>query len=130
MEQWLVELCRLAHARGHSLHLFIQEPVHPQIAAELESLETRWTPLEQLEAAPLKWSRRLRRDFDVFYLNLMAPRGRAALAGYLAWPLPVLFFEGTSGRAPWNPDRSLASRILDPVTFVRVAGLAGASQYV
>ena len=130
MEQWLVDLCRLARARGHSLHLFIHEPVHSEIAVELSGLGIGWTRMEELEAAPLQWSRRLRRDFDVFYLNLVAPRGRAALAGYLAWPLPVLFFEGTSGRAPWSPDRSLMGRILDPLTFIRVAGLAGASRYV
>src|SRR5262245_31059649 len=115
MEQWLIELCQLASRRGHSLHLFLHAPVHPVVARELESLEVGWTPIGELEAAPVQWSIRLRRRFDVFYLNLAAPRGRAALAGYLAWPLPVLFFEGTSGRAPWTSKGSAIGRWLDPI---------------
>jgi glycosyltransferase involved in cell wall biosynthesis len=130
MEQWLVGLCEESTQRGHSVGLFLHPPIHPFIAERLRTLGVPWTPIHELEGSPLSWGRRLRKEFDAVYLNLAAPRGRGALAAYLAWPLPVLFFEGTSGAAAGNRGRSLASRLLDRWTFVRVTALAGASHYV
>ena len=130
LEQWMVELCAELVRRGHSVHLFCDRPMHPTIGAQLRAIGVPWSSIHDIEKAPIRWSRRLRRDFDVVYLNLADPRGRGALAAYLAWPVPVLYFDGTSGPPPWQPGRSLLSRVLDPLTFRRVAALAGCSQYV
>lgn len=130
MEQWLVELCAEARRRGHAIHVFVHLPVHPTIAARFSELGVTWSTIADLTASLWRGSRRLRSEFDVVYLNLAAPRGRGALAAYLAWPRPVLFFEGTSGRAPWYPAPTAIGRMLDPLTFIRVRALAGASRYV
>ncbi len=130
LEQWIVFFVRTARERGHHLHLFWHPPVHPEIAEQLATMGVGWTPLDRVAAAPLEASSLFRRSYDVVYLNLIVPRSRVALAAYLAYPVTVLYFDQISGPVPGHGHRSFASRLLDPITFRRVAGVAGCSEYV
>ena len=130
LEQWILEFAEAARARGHSLRCFGHDPVHPAIAERFAALETTWEALDQVKSAPFRWGRTFRRWADCVYLNLIPPRSPVALAAALAWPRPVLFFDGISGSAPGDPAPSWLSALLDPWTFRRVAAVAGCSDYV
>lgn len=130
LEQWIVFFARACRDRSHHLHLFWHPPVHPAVAGDLAAMGVGWTPLDRVAAAPLRASRLFRRSYDVVYLNLVVPRSRVALAAYLAFPVTVLYFDQISGPVPGRRRRSFASRLLDPITFRRVASVAGCSEYV
>jgi len=130
IEQWVLGLSDACKQRGHRLHLYWSEPVHGAVAAHLEEAGASWSSLDQLHTKPVRASLELRRSFDVIYLNLVAPRSNIALAAFLAWPVPVLYFDQISGPSPGEKKRSRASRWLDPLTLSRVKGIAGCSHYV
>ena len=130
LEQWILAFAEGCVARGHQLHLFWHPPVHPQIEAGLDRLGVGWTALEQLESEPWRWSRTLRRSYDLLYLNLVVPRSRTAAAAFLAWPAPVLYFDQISGPMPGDRRPSRAGRAIDPFLFARVRAVAGCSAYV
>ncbi len=130
LEQWVLEFVAECLRRGHSVHLFCQTPVHPAIEGRLKELRVSRTEYDRLGRRPYRWGRILRRSFDVVYMNLVPPRSPAAYAAYFAWPLPLFFFDGSSGSIPGGRGRSWAGRILAPLAFARVAALAGCSHYV
>lgn len=130
LEQWVLEFVAECLRRGHSVHLFCQMPVHPAIEARLTELGASWTEFDRFGRTPFRWGRFLRRSFDLVYLNLVPPRSPAAYAAYLAWPLPLFFFDGSSGSIPGGRRQSWSGRILAPIAFTRVAALAGCSRYV
>jgi len=130
LEQWVLEFVAECQRRGHSVHLFCGTPIHPAIQQRLTELSVSCTPFEVLERHPLKWSRYLKRSFDLIYMNLVVPRSTGASAGYLAWPVPVLFFDGISGVMPGQRVTGWLGRVLDPLIFSRVTSLAVCSQYV
>lgn len=130
LEQWLMGFAAECTRRGHRVHLFCAKPFHPVVEKRLADLGVPWTPFEVLERQPFRWSRKLKRSFDLIYMNLVVPRSWGAYAGYLAWPLPILFFDGISGSMPGRRATSRLGRILDPLLFSRVTSLAVCSQYV
>lgn len=130
LEQWILGFVEECARRGHSVHLFWARPVHPAVEEQVTRLGVPWTEFRELEDSPWRWGRRLRRDFDVVYMNLVPPRGRGALAAYLAWPVPVLLFDGISGPVPEKARRSLLGPVLDPLVSKRLAAVAGCSEYV
>lgn len=130
-ENRLVAFARAARARGHEFTLFGQTPIHPDVSAALEAAGARWQPLNDLEQHPLRAARRLARAYDVLQLNMIPPRGPAALAAYGAWPAKVLFVDRVSGPpGETAARRPLPYRILDGCTMVRVHQLAGITEYV
>lgn len=130
LEQWVLAFLEECARRGHSVHLFWLRPLHPEVERRLGELGVPWTELRELEHAPLRWARRLRRDFDLIYMNLVVPRSRAATAAYLAWPLPVLLFDGISGPVPGRSRGPWLGPLLDPLVARRMTALAGCSAYV
>ena len=130
LEQWIVEFVRECERRGHRTQLFCGTPIHPEIERQLRELGAFWTPFDELERAPFRWGRLLRKSYDVVYMNLVVPRSPAAYAAYLAWPRPVLLFDGISGPIPGQERRSRLGRILGPLLLSRLAALAGCSEYV
>ena len=116
--------------RGHEVHLFCDIPIHPAVERRLVELGVKWTRFQELERNPRRWGRVLSRSFDLIYMNLVVPRSRGAYAAYLAWPRPVLLFDGISGPMPGQGLRSWIGRILDPLMLTRITALAGCSEYV
>src|SRR5712691_4496624 len=134
LEMWLLGLAAESQRRGHTLEILGREPLHPDVARGFSSFGVRWTPVEQLSKHPLQSLVRLARRFDVLHLNLFAPRHPTALMAYAAWPARVLFVDHFSGPADegngGNGGPRLGHALLDRATLVRVAGLAGVSNYV
>ncbi|MGH7585901.1 MAG: glycosyltransferase family 4 protein [Gemmatimonadales bacterium] len=125
----LVAFARATALRGHRLTIFGGQPVHPDVAGALRSAGADWEPIARIGAEPWRSGRALARRFDVLQLNMVAPRSRVALAAVLAWPAKVLFVDRVSGaadetRAGW------ARRLLGRASMLRVAELAGISEYV
>lgn len=130
LEAWMLSLARAAHERGHHVAFFGRPPIHPSLEAALKAEAVRFYHLEEIERHPLQGARRLARDYDVIHLNLFAPRDRAALVASAAWPARVLFVDHISGPARGDAARGVLKRGLDRLCFVRVAGVAGVSNYV
>jgi glycosyltransferase involved in cell wall biosynthesis len=130
LEQWVMEFLAECSRRGHQVHLFCDIPIHPAVERRLVELGVKWTRFQQLERNPRRWGRVLSRSFDIIYMNLVVPRSRGAYAAYLAWPRPVLLFDGISGPMPGQGLRSWIGRILDPLILTRITALAGCSEYV
>lgn len=130
LEQWVMEFVEECARRGHHTHLFCDTPIHPVVAGRLAELAVPWTRFQELEKNPVRWGRLLSRRFDLIYMNLVVPRSPGAYAAYLAWPLPVLLFDGISGPVPGQRRRTWVGRILDPLILSRVTALAGCSEYV
>jgi glycosyltransferase involved in cell wall biosynthesis len=131
-ETRFLALAREARARGHSLTLFCRPPVHPEVSAGLEASGARVEDLANVAAHPLRWSRRLAREFDVIQLNAIAPRGRVALVARAAWPAKVLFVDHISppAGAQSRTLRSLIGSWLDQLSMFRVWQAAGVSRFV
>lgn len=130
-ENRLVAFARAAAERGHAFTLFGQTPIHPDVSAALQAAAAMWRPLSELEQNPLRSSRDLARSYDVLQLNMIPPRGPAALAAYAAWPARVLFVDRVSGQTGEDTvTRPLVKRILDRCTMARVHQLAGITEYV
>lgn len=130
LEQWVLTFLEECGRRGHTVHLFWARPLHPVVERRLAELGVDWTEFRELEESPLRWGRRMRASFDVVYMNLVVPRSRGALAAYLAWPLPVLLFDGISGDLPGKRRRVPLGPLLDPLVSRRLTSLAGCSEYV
>jgi L-malate glycosyltransferase len=130
LEQWVMEFAEECRRRGHQVHLFCGEPVHPVVEERLRVAGVGWTPYRLLENRPIQWGRKLRRSFDLIYTNLVVPQSPLAYAGYLAWPLPVCFFDAISGPMPGQRPARWIRRKLDPFIFSRVARLGACSHYV
>ena len=130
-ENRMVAFARAARGRGHQVGLFFRDPVHPDVAAALADCGATWSRLDDVERSPIVAGRRLARDFDVIQLNMIPPRGRAALAAYAAWPARVLFVDRVS-RGPGDDGaaRPLLRRWLDHMTVMRIHQYAGISEYV
>lgn len=131
-ETRFIALAQEANARGHSLTLFCRPPVHPDVADGLRAAGAKVEDLAGVAARPLRWSRRLARDFDVIQLNAIAPRGRMSLAAYAAWPAKVLFVDHISPPAgePPRTARAVIGSWLDRVSMIRVWQAAGVSGFV
>ena len=131
-ENRIVRVARRAAERGHSITFFGLRPIHPQVQADLEEVQAAWRPLRDVEAAPFRAGRALAREFDVIQLNMIAPRSRAAVAAYLAAPTRVLFVDRVSGppNEASEPPPSLARRMVERATMLRVHEIAGITDYV
>lgn len=130
MEDWLLGLAHEARRRGHTLHLFGREPVHPLFARDLAAAGAQWGLLDALEEQGLA-ALRVLRTFDVLHLNFIAPRSPVALAAYAAWPARVLYVAHSHlEEAPRSGAVRAVRRALDAVTLLRVEGLAGVSDFV
>jgi L-malate glycosyltransferase len=119
--------------RGHRLTFFGREPVHPDFLAALEPTGVAWKLLSSLERNPIRSAREIQANFDVAHLNLIAPRARAALIAYAAWPTRVLFVDRVSSPETQNSApkrRSFLHRTVDRLTFARLSGYAGVSNYI
>ncbi len=130
LEQWVMEFAAEARRRGHALQLFCGRPVHPTVQQTLRDLGVGWTPYQELERHPFRWGRELRRSYDLIYTNLVVPQSRLAYAAYLAWPLPICFFDAISGQVPGQRPRRWIWRTIDPLVFSRVKFLGACSNYV
>lgn len=131
-ETRFIALAREAKVRGHSLTMFCRPPMHPEVAEAFRASGVTVEDLVGVAADPVRWSRRLARDFDVIQLNAIAPRGRIALAASAAWPAKVLFVDHISppaGEAPRNA-RAVIGSLLDQVSMFRVWQAAGVSGFV
>jgi len=127
----LMAFAREARLRGHIFTLFGREPVHPDVESALRVEGADWQPLAGIEAQPIRASRMLARAFDVIQLNMIAPRSRAALAAYFAYPATVLYVDRLS-RPPADQEtpRAFYKRLLDRLTLMRVKQLAGITNFV
>jgi glycosyltransferase involved in cell wall biosynthesis len=133
-EGWLVEFCREARRRGHTLDVLGKRPVHPEFARSLGEMGVEWDEIDELELDPVEALARLR-GYDVLHLNMFAPRSFVALLAYAAWPARVLFVDRTGGQpVGLGPQpgalRALLSKTADRLTMVRVNALAGVSDFV
>jgi len=130
-ENRMVAFARAARERGHHVGLFFRVPVHPDVAVALTEYGATWGRLDDLERSPMLAGRRMAREFDVIQLNMIPPRGRAALAAYAAWPARILFVDRVSrGPHDGKAERSLPRRWLDRVSIMRIHQYAGISEYV
>jgi glycosyltransferase involved in cell wall biosynthesis len=133
-EAWVTEMCREAAARGHLLHLFGKNPVHPEFARSLEQLGTSWSDVDELGRKPFDSIALLRR-FDVLHLNMFAPRSLTAMLAYAAYPARVLLVERAGGLAAGIPLEggplvNLLRQGADRLTTIRVNAIAGVSSFV
>ncbi len=129
-EAWLLAFCKEAMWRGHRITLFGRKPVHLQFATDLSALGVDYQDLQDLEADPVGAVRTLS-TFDVLHLDMVAPRSRAALAAYAAWPARVLFV----AHSDHLPDatggaKRLVRKLLDRASSLRINGFAGVSDFV
>jgi len=130
LEDWLVAFATEARRRGHSFDLFAHEPVHPTIRGALEAVGARWETIASFTRRPWTAVRRLAREYDVMHLNFVAPNDRLAMIAYAAWPTPILYVDHNSMTAGVDARRSRFGAALDDLTRLRLAGLAGVSNYV
>lgn len=130
-EAWIQALAAEAAGRGSRVDVFGWGPIHSALLESLHGFGTGWTNLSRIEDRPFAFVRLLRRQYDVLHLNLFAPRSRIALLTYAAWPARVLYVERVSAATGGDaPSQSWRSRLFDRHTMVRVAGVAGVSDYV
>ena len=132
-EDRLVFLAQETHCRGHKLAVYCHEPVHDSVRREVEACAASIKPLTGLSQGPvLRTARRLAKRHDVIVLNMLPPRGRVAIASYLAWPSRVLFVDHVSGPALEEnyESRPWILRAADRLTMFRVSSAAGVSRYV
>jgi glycosyltransferase involved in cell wall biosynthesis len=129
-EEWLIELCAQAHARGHEVDVFCLGPTLPEIVQDIERTGARLGMISALEADPISAISRLRR-YDVLQLSLFGMRDRIALLAYAAWPAQVVWVDQTSSRAESvSPGKLAVRRALDRLTALRISGIAAVSGFV
>lgn len=129
-EDWVIELCAQARARGHEVDVFYRPPALPGIVRELNQTGARFCIVDELEKDPLAAISRLRR-YDVLQLNLFGMRDRIPLIAYAAWPARVVWVDHTSGTAEQASLAKLAlRRVADRLTVRRISGIAAVSDYV
>jgi glycosyltransferase involved in cell wall biosynthesis len=131
-EAWVEGFCEAARRRGHQVDVFGRLPVHPRFAQALSSLGCGWGVLQELERDMFRSARLLASRYDVLHLNLLPPRGRAALIASAAWPACVLFMFRSDLPPPESEPRYrvVARRLLDPFTLLRVREIGAVSQFV
>ncbi len=128
LEAWLSAMAREAVERGHVVDFYTQEPIHPRLRSELERLGTKWDAVDDVLESFWR-ARRVLASYDVIHLSLFAPRSRAAILAYAAWPAKVLFVDHYSGTGAASRQPRL-KRAVDSHTMHRAAGLVGVSEYV
>jgi len=131
LEDWVVAFAQAGGRRGHSVTVFGDEPIHPEVLAELHRSGAGWQPVSPLLRRPWAFVRQLSRDYDVLHLNLFPPRGIVPLVAYLARSTPVIFVDHFSGHGP-QPSRARAALrwTLDTFAAARIAVMVGVSDYV
>jgi glycosyltransferase involved in cell wall biosynthesis len=131
-EAWVEGFCEAARRRGHQVDVFGRLPIHPRFAQALRSLGCGWGVLQELEQDMFRAARLLASRYQVLHLNLLPPRGKAALIASAAWPARVLFMFRSDlpppGREPGY--RVVARRLLDPFTLCRVWEIGAVSRFV
>ncbi|MEJ7812091.1 MAG: glycosyltransferase family 4 protein [Gemmatimonadaceae bacterium] len=140
LENWIVAFAAEARHRGHQVDVFGREPVHADVARALRDMGAGWDTLDTLMRHPVAAARRLARGYDVLHLDLFpfTPRDPIVRIALAAWPARVLFVDHNSGvdvfdaapSAPLPGWRRVARRWLGQLTALRVAGIAGVSDYV
>jgi glycosyltransferase involved in cell wall biosynthesis len=141
MEAWLQDLAVLLRERGHAVTVFCRDPIHPEIADDLDRAGVERESLDRLRAQPVRSVLRLR-DFDVLHLSFLSPTGRIAFLSFLAWPARVLVVDHIS-RVRADSNRVLdatsrlrtmlgrgKTRLVSLVARSRLAGIAAVSHYV
>ncbi len=131
-ENRLVELSREAKRRGHALTMYCHEPIHPDVRNAFDASDVDIVPLSAIAANPLRSAWRLARSADAVLLNAIAPRSLTALVCYFAWPSKVFYIDHSSGPVDDldYSTRPYWKQVLDRLTVVRIARLAGVSDYV
>lgn len=138
IEEWIIGTCAEAENRGHSVEVYVEDPVHPDIRSRLAEVDVEPRYIDDLMSSPISSALRLSRRFDLIHINLFGPRDPESLLAYAAVTTPVVFADHQSGPPASNEDRNpdssgLRDRIsglLDRVTGLRWDGLVGVSEYV
>ena len=131
LEDWLVAMAAEAERRGHSLDLFVLDPIHPLVRERLLAFKAGLFTVSELTAHPARSSRRLARNYDVIQLHLWGPRELPALIALGARPAKVLYVDHFSGSvAGLEAQRGQLRQLVDRMGAVPFAGFAGVSDYV
>lgn len=104
-------------------------PCHPVVRQRFEQSGVQWHDLAELERSVPAARAWFRDDADIAHFSLFAPRSLAVLAAATMGSLRVAFqdchsLDTQQGR------QSLASRLLDRVTFARTAHIVAISHFV
>ena len=141
IEAWLVALVQRLAQRGHTVTVFVREPVHPDVADAFKRAHASWESFDRVEAQPLRGLLRLR-GFDVVHLSFVSALGRLALLAYCAWPTRVLLVDHVSrvdtrrlsGFEGMEPPRTVVQKarrsFLKRVARLRLHRIAAVSDYV
>jgi len=134
LEETIVSLSQTLVARGHAITVYVQSPVHAWFEAQLarHGVERRnlWFD-EAVAPGVFAGARLLRREFDLVWMTLLGPRGLLARQIATAWPTRGVILDGYSLSSRTEVcTASLAGRFVDRVTMIRIAGVAGVSDYI
>lgn len=138
IEEWIVATCAEARNRGHSVEVYVEDPVHPEVRARLAEVDVEPRYIDDLMSFPLSSALHLSLHFDLIHINLFGPRDPESLLAYTAITTPVIFADhqsgppaGDDGRKPNSSSlRDRISGFLDRMTGLRWNGLVGVSEYV
>jgi glycosyltransferase involved in cell wall biosynthesis len=129
-EDWIIEVCAQARARGHEVDVFCRNPAMPEIVRGIEQTGARFGIVDELEKDAISAISRLRR-YDVLQLNLFGTRDKLPLIAYAAWPARIVWVDHASGTAEQASFVKLAvRRVLDRLIARRIASIAAVSGYV
>ncbi len=129
LEETFVEFARVAQRRGHTVSLIGRPPVHPWVAARLEASGTAWVPISDVETSFLGGSRWMRDRFDVLLYTLLPFRGRLALQAAAAWPMRMIYLNGTSTDIDFA-QRSTLRRVVYRMLHRRLSEYVCCSEFV
>lgn len=131
MEDWMIGFVHAAQRCGHSVDVFGQEPIHPQVLRGLLAGGACWGTLKELLSNSLRAVLRMR-QYDVVHLSFFDPSSRMISLACLAWPARVLMADHLS----WPSTRPLTwrsvvkARLRAAPLFRRIHSIAGVSNYV
>jgi len=130
-EDWIAAVCATARERGHWVDVYGRNPAHPVFLKRLSSLGAGWATADSLLASTYRGIRRLA-SYQAIHLDLFPPHSRMALMALAAVPAKVLFVDHASstGARPEGRIASAMRRALGSAAMLRVAGIAGVSNYV